>query len=114
MCVSSSDHNLVHGNGEFRVPRELFLHGVDNVVGHEWFAVVLANVAAGHKAGFAAQVARELPTVVVLHDDGMPRAAQDFENGFAMQRHEPADLELIGRESSFVQEFTSFLDYPFG
>src|SRR6266436_4023477 len=73
ICVSSSDHNLVHGNGELCVPAELFLHGVDNMVRHERFAVVLANVAAGHKAGFAPQVARKLPAVVVLHDDGVRR-----------------------------------------
>src|SRR5229473_759847 len=114
ICVSSSDHNLVHGNRKFRVPGELFLHGVDNVVRHKGFAVVLANVPAGHKAGFAAQVARKLPAVVVLHDDGVPRTSQDFENGFAMQRHQPADLKLIGRDSLFVEEFTSFLDYSFG
>src|ERR1700687_2511413 len=113
MCVSSSDHNLVHGNGEFRVPRELFLHGLDNVVRHEGFAVVLANVAAGHKAGFAAQVARKLPAVVVLHDDGALRVFQDFENGFAMQRHEPADLQLIGGDALLIEEFTSLLDHSF-
>src|SRR5260370_8175550 len=114
MCISSSDHNLVHGNRKFRAPRELFLHGVDNVMRHERFAVVLANVAAGHKAGFAAQVARELAAVVVLHDDGMPRAPQDFENGFAMPRHKPANLELVGTDSLFPQNFASFLYSPFG
>src|SRR5271169_4664578 len=114
MCVSSSDHNLVHGNGKLRGPRELVLHCVDNVMGHERFAVVLANVPVGHKAGFTAQIARKLAAVVVLDDDGVARASQDFENGFAMQRHEPADLELICSDSLVVEEFSSLLDYPFG
>src|SRR6266705_5316987 len=65
MCVSSSDHNFVHGNGELRSPGELFLHGLDNVVGHEGLAIILANVAVWHKAGFAAQVAGKLAAVVV-------------------------------------------------
>src|SRR5882724_12001149 len=112
-CVSSSDHNLVHGNGEFRLPGELLLHGFDNVVRHEGFAVVLANVAVRHKAGFAAQVARKLAAVIVLHDDGVPRVFQNFENGIAMQRHKPANLKLIGRDSLFIENLTGFLDHAF-
>src|SRR2546426_446653 len=113
MCVSSSDHDFVHGNGELRLPAELFLYGFDNVVRHERLAVVLANVAVGDKAGFAAQVAGKLAAVVVFDDDGVPRAFQDFENGFSMQRHKPADLELIGRDSLLAEDFTGFLDDPF-
>jgi hypothetical protein len=71
MCFSSSDHNLVHGNGEFRFAGELVFHRISNMMGHERFSVVLANVAVGHKAGFAAQIACELAAVVVFDDDGV-------------------------------------------
>src|SRR6266851_3238309 len=111
ICVSSSDHNLVHGNGEFNLPGELLLHCLDNVVRHEGFAIVLANVAVGYEAGFAAQVARKLAAVVVLHDDGVPRGFQNFQNRIAMQWHEPADLQLIGRDSFIIEYLAGFLDH---
>jgi len=76
----------MHGNGQFRFPSELFLHRFDDVVRHERFAIVLANVAIRHIAGFAAQIACKLATVVVLDDDCVPRAFQNVENRFAMQR----------------------------
>ena len=56
---------------------QLFLHCFHDVVRHERFAVVLADVAVRDEAGFAAQVARELPAVVVLDDDGVAGALQD-------------------------------------
>src|SRR6266700_5443830 len=113
MCVSSSDRNLVHRNGEFRLPGELFLHRLHNVVRHEWFAVVLANVAVRHKTGFAAQVARKLPAVIILHDDGVPRVFENFENGLAMQWDEPANLQLIGGDSLIIEDLAGFLDHAF-
>jgi hypothetical protein len=82
----------VRGDRKLRFPGELFLHRLHNVVRHEGFAVVLANMAVCHKTGFAPQVARKLPTVIVLHDDGVTRASKDFDNGLAMQRHQPANL----------------------
>src|SRR5947209_19622088 len=45
ICVSSSDHNLVHGNGQFRLPSKLLFHGLHDVVRHEGFAVVFADMA---------------------------------------------------------------------
>src|SRR5258708_1984505 len=113
ICVFSSDHNLVHGNGEFYVPGELLLHCLHDVMGHERLAVILADVPVRHEARFAAQVARKLPAVIVLHDDGVPRVPQNFENGFAMQWHEPANLELICRDSFLIENFTGFLDHTF-
>src|SRR6266852_4242577 len=94
--VTSSNHDLVHGDREFRFPRELFFHCFHNVVWHERLAIVFADVAVWHKAGFAAEITGKLPGVVVLDDDGVPRILQNLENRLAMQRHEPADLELIG------------------
>src|SRR5215472_16573781 len=69
ICTSCSHHDLVHGNGEFCPPGELFLDRLNNVVRHERFAVVLTNVAVRHKTCLATRVARELTAVVVLHDD---------------------------------------------
>src|SRR5712691_2290055 len=113
MCVSSSDRNLVHGNREFYLPGELLLHGLHNVVRHEGFAVVLADVAVGHEAGFAAEVARKLAAVIILHDDGVPRVFQNFENCIAMQGHQPADLQLIGGNSLLIENLAGFLDHTF-
>src|SRR5207244_2882996 len=76
-------------------------------------AVVFANVAVRHKAGFAAQVARKLPAVIVLDDDGVPSLPQEFENRFPVQRHEPADLQLVGRDSLLVEDFAGFLNHSF-
>src|SRR5438876_5059948 len=77
--IQRSDHNLVRGNGKFRFSAELFLDGFHDVMRHERLAVVFANVAVRHKAGFAAQVARKLPAVIVLDDDGVPSLPQEFE-----------------------------------
>ena len=77
---------------------------------HEGFAVVFADVAIGYKAGFAAQVAGELATVVVLDDDGVPGIFQDGGNGVPMQGNEPADLQLVGSDSLLGQLLTRFLD----
>jgi hypothetical protein len=71
----------------------------DDVVGHEGFAVVLADVAVGDEAGFAAEVARELAAVVVLDDDGAFGIVELIEDGFAVERNEPANLQLVGGNS---------------
>src|SRR5229473_7482017 len=81
------------------------------MVRHEGFAVVLADVAVWHKAGFAAQVARKLAAIVVLHDDGVARVFQNFENRVAMQRYEPTDLQLIRRDPFIIEDLAGFLDY---
>src|SRR5713101_5864771 len=112
--IFSSNHDFVRGNGKFRFPCELFLHRLDDMVRHERFAIVLANVAVRHVAGFAAQITRKLATEVVLDNDGVPRGFQNVENRFAMQRNEPADLQLIGRDSLFPEDLTGFLDHTFG
>ena len=69
-----------------RVAGKLFFDCLDDVVGHKWLAVVLANVAVGNKAGFAAQIAGELAAEVVLDDDGVLCFAEYVDDGIAMER----------------------------
>ena len=54
---------------------QLFFDRFHDVVRHKGLAVVLADVAVGDEAGFAAQVAGELAAEVVLDDDGVLRAS---------------------------------------
>src|SRR5579871_6814864 len=68
----SSDHDFVHRNRQLGSPAHLFFDRLDNVMRHERFAVVLADIAVRHKAGLAPQVARELPAEIILDDDGAP------------------------------------------
>ena len=53
------------------VAGELLFDRFDDVVGEEGLAIVLADVAVGDEAGFAAEVAGELAAEVVLDDDGV-------------------------------------------
>ncbi len=92
-------------DGEVGVAGELLFDGFDDVVGHEGFAVVLADVAVGDEAGFAAQVAGELAAEVVLDDDGVLGLLEDVDDGVAVQRDEPADLELVGGDALLGEEF---------
>jgi len=101
------------GTESFVCPGELFLHRLDNVVRHERFAVVLADVAVRDKTGLAAQVARKLAAEIIFDDDGVPRVFQNLKNGFTMQRHEPANLQLIGGDSFLIEDLAGFLDYTF-
>src|SRR5579864_2073809 len=78
---------------------------------HEWFTVVFSNVPIRHETGFAAQVAGKLAAVVVLHDDRVLRAFKDVEYRFTVQRHEPANLELIGRDALLPQDPTCLFDH---
>src|SRR5579864_1314786 len=71
----SSDHDFVHGHGKLGFPGQLILHCFHDVMRHEGFAVIFADVAVRDEAGFAAQIACELPAVVVFDDDGVARAA---------------------------------------
>ena len=64
-------------HGKRGLAGKLLVDRFHNVVRHERLAVVLANVAVGDEAGFAAQVAGELAAVVVLDDDGVLRVASE-------------------------------------
>ena len=91
----------------------MFLYCLDNVVGHEWFPVVLSDVPIGHEAGLAAQVPGELAAVVVLHDDRVPGVSEDVKNCIAVERHEPTDLELICGNAFLSKNLTSLFDHTF-
>ena len=62
---------------EFGFAGQLLFHAFDNVVRHERFAVVLADVAVRVEAGLAAEIAGELAAVVVLDDDDVLAAARE-------------------------------------
>ena len=94
--------------------RQLFPHRFHDVVRHERLAIVLADMAVGDEAGFAAQVAGKLAAVVVLDDDRVPGIFEDVDNRIAMQRHQPADLELIGGDALLRQDFAGLLDDAVG
>src|SRR5271155_683623 len=66
IVFSLLDHNFVGGNGKGCAATQLLPYRLYNVVRHKGFAIVFADVSIGHKAGFAAQVAGELATIVVL------------------------------------------------
>src|SRR5207253_7684473 len=91
-------------NRKFRLPAQLFLHRFDDVVRHERLSIVLADVSARDVAGFATQITGELAAVVVLYDDRVPCVFQNVKNRLAVERHEPANLELVSRNSLFAEE----------
>src|ERR1043165_5984075 len=83
-------------------------------MGHERFAVILSNVSIGNVARLASEVAGELPTEVVLHDDGAAGRLQNVHDGFPVQWHKPSDLKLVGRDASFVQHLYGFANDALG
>ena len=87
------------GDRELGCALQLFLYRFDDVVGHEGFPIVLSDMPVWYEAGFAAQVTGELAAIVVLHNDRVSNVFENVENRVAVQRHEPADLELIGRDA---------------
>src|SRR5258708_38397539 len=99
------------GYRELGLSTQLFFYRFDNVVGHERFPVVLSDIPVRYEAGLAAQVAGELAAVVVLHNNRMPRAFEDVLNRVAVQRYEPANLELIGRNALLGADLAGLLDH---
>src|SRR5580765_4190607 len=99
------------GYREPRIPGQLFLHRLNDVMRHEWLTIVFSDVSVRDEAGFAAQVAGELSAVVVLHDDAVPRRLENVKDRVAMQRHEPADLELIGRNALLGEDLAGLLNH---
>ncbi len=83
------------GHRELGFALQLFLHCFHDVMGHERFPIVLSDISVGHEAGFASQVSGELAAVVVLHNDRVPGMFEEVQNCIAVERHKPADLELI-------------------
>src|ERR1043166_3948845 len=54
------NNKFMYGHILLRLARQNFLHAVDDVMRHERFSVVLANVRLRHEARFRAQIARKL------------------------------------------------------
>src|ERR1041384_2615071 len=76
VCVStdmfvSLHHDFVRRHVNVGFAGENRLDALDDVMRHERFAVVLADVAVRRKAGLAAQVAGKLAAVVILHNDDL-------------------------------------------
>src|SRR2546427_8767446 len=73
-------------------------------MGHERFAVVLADVALRVEPGLAPEISGELATVSVLnHNDILlPEDATDLSG---VERNNPFNLKLIGHDSLFAGEF---------
>src|SRR6266849_1310683 len=109
----SSNKDFVCRHRELGLATQLFLYSFDDVVGHERFPVILSDVPVRYEAGFAAQVTGELAAVVVLHNDRVPRALEDVENRLSVQWHEPADLELIGRNALLDKDLAGLLNHSF-
>jgi len=84
---------------------QLRFHCFDNVVRHERFAVVLADVAVPGEASFAPKIAGELAALIVLNHDDILTAPENGADFRRVQRHDPFDGELIGHDAFFAREF---------
>src|SRR5437764_939939 len=73
-------------------------------MGHERFAVVLADVALRVEAGLAPEVAGELAAVGVLDDDDilLPKDPADLSG---VEGDDPFYLKLVGYDAFFAGEF---------
>ena len=56
---------------KIRFASQLFQHTIDDVMGHEWLTVILADVPVHGQPGLTAQEAVELAGVIILYDDGL-------------------------------------------
>src|SRR2546429_8732985 len=73
-------------------------------MGHEGFAVVLADVALGVEAGLAPQVTGELAAVGVLNNNDilLPKDPADLSG---VEGNDPFYLKLVGHDAFFAGEF---------
>src|SRR4030095_10246432 len=81
---------------------------------HKRLAIVLADMTVGDIAGLASEIARELPGVVVFHEDGMFRRLEDVHDGFSLEGHEPPDLKLVRRDAIVLQDLYCFANDSVG
>ena len=102
------------GTERLVVARKLLLDRFHDVMRHEGLSVIFANVPVGDKAGLAAQIAGELPTVVVLDNDGVARALQQVEDRVPMQRDEPSYRQMIGGDTRLPQKLAGLVNHPVG
>jgi len=96
------------------LPAKLFLHGVDEVVRHERFAVVFADVPVRGRAGLGAQVTGELAAVIILDDDDPLALRKNTRHHVGVERHNPLDVQLIRHNALLAGElFDRFANDPF-
>src|SRR2546421_13077690 len=73
-------------------------------MGHEGFAVVLANVTLSVEAGLAPEIAGELAAVGVLDNDDilLPKDPADLSG---VEGNDPFYLKLVGHDAFFAGKF---------
>src|SRR5262249_43752207 len=84
---------------------QLRFYRFDNVVWHERFAVVLADVTGRSETGFAPKIPGELATLIVLNQDDILNAPENGADLRRVQRHNPFNGELIGYDAFFARKF---------
>ena len=109
-----SGQDFVDGDREPCLAGQLIFDRFDNVMRHERFAVVLADVALRVEAGLAPEITGELAAVAVLDNNDilLPEDAADLRG---VEWNDPFDVKLIGHDSFFAGEFLDgFANHAFG
>src|SRR6266498_266971 len=92
---SSLDEDLVRWHVLRGVTGQNRLYTIDNVVRHERFTIVFADMSSSLEACFRAQITSELAAVVVLDNYHALACAQLLEDLLRVQGHEPFDLQVV-------------------
>src|SRR5436309_1682033 len=95
---SPSHLDLVHGHVEFGRARQDRPDTIHDVVRHERLAVVFSDVAVRREARLRPEIPRKLAAVVVLHDQDLRAPGEDRHDLLAVERHQPLDLQIVGRD----------------
>src|SRR5215467_2566514 len=109
-----SNQDFMRRNRKLGLAGQLLLYCFDDVMRHERLPIVFSNVSLGYETGLTAKVARKLPAVVVLDNDGMSRIFKQVQDRVAVQRHQPPDLKLICGNSLFGKNLGSLFDHALG
>src|SRR6266487_2972453 len=103
---------LMDRDGKAGLAGQLRFYCFDNVVRHERFAVVLADVTVRGETGFAPEITGELATLIVLNQDDILTAPENGADFRRVQRYNPFNGKLIGYDAFFAcQFFHRFPDY---
>src|SRR6266487_1800619 len=106
---------LMDRDGKAGLAGQLRFYCFDNVVRHERFAVVLADVTVRGETGFAPEITSELPAVIVFNQDHVLTAYENGADLRRVQRHNPFNGDLIGHDAFFARQFFHrFADYARG
>ena len=98
-----------------RLTGQLRFDCFDNVVRHERFAVILADVTVRIETGFAPKISRELTALIVFNKNHILAAPEDGADLVRMERHDPFNGELIGDNAFLARQFFyRFPDHAFG